>query len=90
MRHVSHLLQLGETCVSLFSIPGSNTEAEWQNQCDVGIHMQHLSTLYGKYNSYFKCVFVSSVRSVFAVGGEGFITRGTLVFLHTRMCHLVT
>ena len=24
-RHVSHLFQLGETCVSPFSIPGSNT-----------------------------------------------------------------
>ena len=25
-RHVSHLFQLGETCVSPFSIPGSNTD----------------------------------------------------------------
>ena len=26
VRHMSHLFQLGETCVSPFSIPGSNTE----------------------------------------------------------------
>ena len=25
VRHMSHLFQLGETCVSPFSIPGSNT-----------------------------------------------------------------
>ena len=28
-RHVSHLFQLGETCVSPFSIPGSNTAATY-------------------------------------------------------------
>ena len=37
-RHVSHLFQLGETCVSPFSIPGSNTEgvnAAWSQLLSV-------------------------------------------------------
>ena len=38
-RHVSHLFQLGEACVSTFSIPGSNTayHLPWEGLGHVGV-----------------------------------------------------